>query len=242
MKIRVKFGKCGPMKFLGHLDVMRYFQKAMRRADIPIRLTSGYSPHMIMSFASPLGVGITSDGEYFDIEVDDDGPSSGEAVRRLNAVMAEGMVVYSYRKIPDEKKSKAMSLVAAADYELTLRDVDTFAEGWEERLLSFYGQASIPVLKKTKKSEEIVDIKPLIYELCAKDGVISTKTAAGSAQNLKPELFVGAFAKAEGTPLPPHSLCIHRKEMYADLGEGETHRFVPLWCLGREIGGTADEA
>ena len=57
------------MKFIGHLDVMRYFQKVMRRADIPIAFTGGFSPHMIMSFANPLGVGLTSDGEYFDIEL-----------------------------------------------------------------------------------------------------------------------------------------------------------------------------
>ena len=51
------------MKFIGHLDIMRYFQKAIRRAEIPIAFTSGFSPHMIMSFANPLGVGLTSDGE-----------------------------------------------------------------------------------------------------------------------------------------------------------------------------------
>ena len=62
MKARIKFRKYGVMKFIGHLDVMRYFQKAMRRADIPIAFTKGFSPHMIMSFANPLGVGLTSDG------------------------------------------------------------------------------------------------------------------------------------------------------------------------------------
>ena len=50
-------------------DIMRYFQKAMRRAEIPIAFTGGYSPHMVMSFANPLGVGLISDGEYFDIEL-----------------------------------------------------------------------------------------------------------------------------------------------------------------------------
>ena len=69
MKIRIKFRKYGVMKFIGHLDIMRYFQKAIRRANIDICYSSGFSPHMIMSFAAPLGVGITSDGEYFDIEV-----------------------------------------------------------------------------------------------------------------------------------------------------------------------------
>ena len=88
------------MKFIGHLDVMRYFQKAMRRAEIPIAFTQGFSPHMIMSFANPLGVGLTSDGEYFDIELT--GPvASKEAVRRLNEVMAEGMEVVSFVQIPE---------------------------------------------------------------------------------------------------------------------------------------------
>ena len=62
MKVRIKFRKYGILKYIGHLDVMRFFQKAMRRADIPIAFTGGYSPHMIMSFAQPLGLGVTSEG------------------------------------------------------------------------------------------------------------------------------------------------------------------------------------
>ena len=95
MKARIKFRKYGIMRFIGHLDVMRYFQKAMRRADIPIAFTGGYSPHMIMSFAQPLGIGITSDGEYLDIELTES-ISSEAAVGRLNQVMAEGIDVVSF--------------------------------------------------------------------------------------------------------------------------------------------------
>lgn len=57
MKVRIKFAKTGHMKFVGHLDTMRYFQKAIRRAELPVAFSGGYSPHMIMSFAAPLGVG-----------------------------------------------------------------------------------------------------------------------------------------------------------------------------------------
>lgn len=121
MKIRVKFRKYGVMRFIGHLDVMRYFQKAIRRADIDICYSEGFSPHMIMSFASPLGVGLTSDGEYFDIEIGQEF-SSASAVERLNKVMAEGMEVLSFRQIPDGKAANAMSLVAAADYEVRFRE------------------------------------------------------------------------------------------------------------------------
>ena len=89
MKIRIKFRKTGIMKFIGHLDVMRYFQKAIRRADVEICYSGGFSPHQIMSFAAPLGVGITSNGEYVDIEVHSTG-TTAEMLERLNAVMAEG--------------------------------------------------------------------------------------------------------------------------------------------------------
>ena len=109
MKVRIKFSKQGAMKFIGHLDVMRYFQKAIRRAQIsPFFTQRGYSPHQIMSFASPLGVGLTSHGEYMDIEVKEAIPSR-EALERLNRVMVEGMEVLSYRQVPEEKASKAMS-------------------------------------------------------------------------------------------------------------------------------------
>ena len=92
MKARIKFTKEGPMKFVGHLDTMRYFQKAIRRAELPIAFSGGYSPHMIMSFAAPLGVGVTSTGEYFDMELSV-ALSTDEICQRLNAQMVEGVRV-----------------------------------------------------------------------------------------------------------------------------------------------------
>ena len=79
----VSYTHLGAMKFIGHLDIMRYFQKAVKRAGLDAAFSEGYSPHMIMSFASPLGVGITSTGEYFDLELKS-ASSSEEMVKRLN--------------------------------------------------------------------------------------------------------------------------------------------------------------
>ena len=120
------------MKFIGHLDIMRYFQKVMRRADVDIRYSEGFSPHQIMSFAAPLGVGLTSNGEYMDIEVlsTDD---SKTMVRRMNETMVEGMEVVSYRQLDDSSKN-AMSIVAAADYTLT---IFLFSDISEPRLLEW---------------------------------------------------------------------------------------------------------
>lgn len=83
MFFRIRFAKYGVIKFIGHLDIMRYFQKAVRRSGLLIEYSQGYSPHQLMVFASPLGVGITSDGEYMDISVENDAPEIINAVKRL---------------------------------------------------------------------------------------------------------------------------------------------------------------
>ena len=184
------------MKFIGHLDIMRYFQKAIRRAEIPIAFTSGYSPHMIMSFANPLGVGLTSDGEYFDIELTES-IASKEAVRRLNEQMVDGMEIVSFVQIPDDKKSKGMSIVAGADYLSSVKN-GSLPEDLAEKLEAFYAQNEICVVKKTKKSEKEVDIRPMIYKLECRDGKIYMRVAAGSVQNLKPELVTEAFVRYLG--------------------------------------------
>lgn len=229
MKVRVKFSKHGVMKFIGHLDIMRYFQKAIRRAEIPIRFTEGFSPHMVMSFASPLGVGLTSDGEYMDIEVNASIPSK-EAVERLNRVMVEGMKVLSYRQIPEGKASNAMSLVAFADYTVAFREGKEPAPDWQKRLEEFAALPSVTILKKTKKSEKEVDIKPMIHALYLQEnGEIFMRLSSGSASNLKPELVMEAFASYLGTEPAPFSLLVNRVELYDE-------HMISLEELGEEIG------
>ena len=222
------------MKFIGHLDIMRYFQKAIRRAEIPIAFTSGYSTHMIMSFANPLGVGLTSDGEYFDIELTES-IASKEAVRRLNEQMVDGMEIVSFVQIPDDKKSKGMSIVAGADYLSSVKN-GSLPEDLAEKLEAFYAQNEICVVKKTKKSEKEVDIRPMIYKLECRDGKIYMRVAAGSVQNLKPELVTEAFVRYLGIDAEEVTFTHHRLETFAE-SEGTEGKMilVPLDALGTEI-------
>lgn len=239
MKIRIRFRKYGIMKFIGHLDIMRYFQKAMRRADIDICYSSGFSPHMIMSFASPLGVGLTSDGEYLDIEIGSE-LSSASAVQRLNAVMTEGVEVLSFRKIPEEKAANAMSLVAAADYEVRFRDSFQVPDNFEDSWNSFLSQSAVSIVKKTKKGERELNLKPLIYKAELRqetDGCpcLFLRLSSGSADNVKPELVLEAFASFAGFTLPEFALLIHRKDLYANTGSPEAPCFTSLEDLGEEF-------
>lgn len=248
MKIRIKFRKTGIMKFIGHLDVMRYFQKAIRRADVEICYSGGFSPHQIMSFAAPLGVGITSNGEYVDIEVHSTG-TTAEMLERLNAVMAEGFEIAEYKLLPDTA-ANAMSSVAAADYTLTFRPgyepEEESAEEWFKKLTAFFDQPQVMVLKKTKKGEKEMDLKPLIYDL----GVIAGNDAAqsqlfmkistGSASNIKPELLLDAYYETLGKERSPFAFMVQREEVYADQAseherEQGIHSFIPLGALGQDI-------
>ena len=234
MKIRIKFAKQGVMRFIGHLDIMRYFQKAMRRAHIDIAFTEGFSPHMIMSFAAPLGVGLTSDGEYMDIEIRTP-VSSEDAIHQLNEVMVEGMKVLSFRQIEEGKAGKAMSLVAAADYTVSFRPGYEPEGDWQSKLEEFIQKDSILVLKKTKKSEVETDIRPMIYQLSVKDDKVHMTLATGSAANLKPELVMSAFLKSEGLDLDPFALSVNRDEVYADIGTEENRKLTSLESLGEDI-------
>ena len=204
MIFRIRFAKYGVVKFIGHLDAMRYFQKAVRRSELPIRYSQGFNPHQLMVFAQPLGVGVTSDGEYMDIETEDN-EYNGEQLnpRRvaeiLGSALTEGFEIVSIRQIPWQEGTKhpenAMSLVAGADYVMSLKDgyslnlvddikLNSSLDGtasdtkgnWKDsisyikqKLGDFMAQDSIVVLKKSKSGERDMDIKPYIYEAAVVD-------------------------------------------------------------------------
>lgn len=225
------------MRFIGHLDSMRYFQKAMRRADVDIRYSEGFSPHQIMSFASPLGVGLTGSGEYLDIEVHST-DSSRIMVKRLNDVMAEGMKIISFRRLPDGA-ANAMSLVAACDYTVRLREGYDTCGFWHDffpGLDDFIQNGNLEMIKKTKKGERRIDLRPLIYEyrLLESSGIF-LRLSAGSSANIKPELLLEAYCLAAGQEYLPFAFSINREEVYADTGTDGSHEFTALEAFGEEI-------
>ena len=238
MKIRIKFRKWGAMKFIGHLDMMRYFQKAVRRAEIDIRYSEGYSPHQIMSFAAPLGVGITSDGEYFDIEVNTTMTTKG-ALAALNRTMVDGVEVTSYVLLPDNAKT-AMSLVAAADYRLTYKEgyeSPYTAEEWKQIIQEkFTDAAQFVIMKKTKKSEREVDLKPLVYDFSVEEEegkpAFYLKVSTGSVDNIKPELVLSSLYQICGLAYNDAAIQIHRLEVYA---REDNDALLPLSAMGEDI-------
>lgn len=227
MKTRIKFQKIGYVRFIGHLDVQRYFQQAFRRADIPVLYSKGFSPHPLLSFASPLGIGMTSEGEYADIELDEEKVSSfDELIDRLNAVMNEGITVLDWKRLEDKAKN-AMSSVAAADYQISFRPGYYPKEVFLQRCDEFFRQEEMIVLKKTKRSQKEENIRPLLLELRPMGESIFVKTVSGSANNLKTELVMNAFCNYLGYPYEKIAFFVHRLETYMKVEDSYVSLLYP---------------
>lgn len=225
MKLRVKFKKSGVLVYVGHLDLMRYFQRAVKRAEIPIKFSEGFNPHQIMSFSAPLSVGVTSDGEYMDIETTRD-VDLEETARRLQENMVEGLEIVHVVEM-DEHAKNSMAVVTAAQYEVSVKVAVCEAQpsvvlsDVAEKLADFYGQPEINIIKTTKKGERELNLKPLVYELSVENisgcDVFKMLVSSGSVDNIKPELVLNAFYDFCGIKMPDNAYDIKRNDMF--MGE-----------------------
>src|SRR5690349_8902503 len=100
MKYLIKFEKGEPVRWLGHLDILRTFERAIRRAELPISFTAGFNPRERIAFASALSVGVTGAEEPATIELTESLPGE-EVVERLNAKLPPGLRLQSAVPIPD---------------------------------------------------------------------------------------------------------------------------------------------
>ena len=228
MRIRIRFAKRGAVKFVGHLDMMRYFQKAIRRAEIDIKFSEGYSPHPIMSFASPLGVGMESEAEYFDIEVNS-ALSSAASMAALNAQMAEGIEVLSFVRLPDDAKN-CMSAAEATDYEIVFRTSHgAFPSGTalSSKIDAFMAQDEIigeklvkPKNKHKKKrgNEEPqvrrFNIRLLILYFASDGDVMKVRLSSASGNSLNTRVFLESFCRWLGYGYGQDDFRITRTEVY----------------------------
>lgn len=233
MKLRVKFRKYGPIRFIGHLDVMRFFQKCIRRAQIDVAYTGGFSPHQIMSFAAPLGVGLESNGEYMDIEVHSI-ISCEDVKNRLNAASVPGIEITSVKILP-ENAGNAMASVAAASYTVRFREGREPKEplcNMKKILADFLAKDEILIQKQSKKNIREIDLKPGIYEMTWHDDAFHMLVDASSAGNLKPGQIIETLLAENGEILQENALLITREDTFTDIGEDGRHNFVPLDDIG----------
>ena len=217
MIIRVRFGKEGALRFIGHLDVLRTFQKIFRRAGIPMAYSQGFSPHPIMSFALPLGLGLSSEGEYLDAEIED-GMTAAEILFRLHGATSDELPVYAVRILP-EKAGNAMASVGRASYRLEIpEDGAAAVTAAAEKLLA---ETSHFIDKKTKTQTVSFDLRPCIYELTGEGDLppaLFMTLSAGSKSNVKPEPVWEELCGIAALPEGIKPLSIRRLDLMTEDG------------------------
>ncbi|AOT72765.1 TIGR03936 family radical SAM-associated protein [Geosporobacter ferrireducens] len=222
-KIRARYTKTDMMKFISHLDLVRLMQRAFRRAEIPMVYSQGFNPHPKLTFATALSVGVSSEGEYLDVEIksfiDLDVFKS-----KVNQVLPEGMRILQC-KYMEQKSESIMAVIEYASYLVNVRLKESAEiEQIKNSINHFLSLEEILVLKKPGKrnndNKKEINIRTYINQLelfsIEKDELmLKMVLATGSRGNLKPEVVIQKLAVDEQIPLEIEKTRIHRLDLYA---------------------------
>ena len=135
-RLRVTFSKDGPLRWIAHLDLMRTWERTIRRATLPLSYTQGFSPHPRIALAAPLPVGVSGARELLDLWLDED-LSTSEVAKRLTAAMPPGLAISAVEQVSEQLPSM-QSCIEAARYEIRFDhvalDVDVVTTAIDELL------------------------------------------------------------------------------------------------------------
>lgn len=232
MKVRyvIKFTKESSIKFISHLDLMRTIQRVIRRADLPMEYSKGFNPHMAMSIAQPLSVGVYSDAEYMDIVLVQE-LSEDEIINRLNEKTASGIKFLNAKKVVtkegEKKLPQTMALVDAARFTIKMICKDTNIV--EEKMKTLEKESQWTTIKKSKKGEKEVNLKTMIkemkYWINNDELIINIVVSSGSREHLSPDL-VASYIKNNIPEIEEDAFVdIKREEMYVLTND----KYMPIY-------------
>ena len=218
--IRVKYKKEDEMIFISHLDLQRLLQRAFRRAKINLSYSEGFNPHPKMSYGNALALGVESQGEYVDIEIEDD-IEVDEFLERINNQLPEGIKFIKGQEI-DPKTPSLSSVIVYGEYIFNI-DLDTplSKEFVKSRVLNFVKSEEILVTKTNKKGRKVeVDIRPLIknFDLVSLDDkkvTFESTIATGSKANLNINILIPQILNMLDLEIDPREVSVLRRDLYA---------------------------
>ena len=217
-RFRIEFSKGPEVRFISHLELMRSFERALRRAGIPLAFSQGFNPHPKMAFASALAVGVTSEREYLDIELKED-LDAREILLSLNKSLPKGL--YAKHCIPvREKEPSLMAMVALAEYQVKVKLLSSIErEKIERAIKELMEKESLVITRKGKKGLKEKEIRSGIFALnCT--GIderwvkFSLSVRAGSKGNIRPEEVLQVLKEIYHIPLAMDLIVIHRTGLF----------------------------
>lgn len=222
----MQFQKGDIVRHLGLLDLQRTMQRALRRSGLPVRYSSGFNPHMVMSFASALSSGIPGDAELLDVSLSGD-VTEEECLFAMNRVLPPALSASRVRLVEDTFP-KVSAELRQAEYRICLHGGDT------QKLVSvipdFLAEEEIMALRKTKKSETMVNIRPMLHELIVletgkEEAVLRARVSFVEQATLKPELLLDSLASYANAQLPGHEI---RRTQLLGLVQGQPTPLIDM--------------
>lgn len=220
MRYLIKFSKEGNIKFISHLDLQRTLQRNFKRSGLPVEYSKGFNPHIIMSLAQPLAVGLYSKGEYLDVSFIRD-ENENIIIDKLNSTAPSGIKYFKAVKLKEgtnKKVFKSMAAVAAAKYIIKIKYNST--EKLKKEMEELLKIENWDIIKKGKKGSKNVNIRTMIKNI---DWVIENNllrinvlVSCGSIQNLSADLLA-QFIKQNTSNVKENSFVdIQRQEIYGE--------------------------
>ncbi|MGG7142291.1 TIGR03936 family radical SAM-associated protein [Clostridium nigeriense] len=230
MRYIIKFTKESSIKFISHLDLMRTLQRVIRRANLPMEYSKGFNPHMAMSIAQPLSVGVYSDAEYMDIVLVEE-LNEEEIVARLNEKTASGIKFLNAKKVVNKEGEKkipqTMALIDAARFTIKMICEDSTIA--EEKMKELDKKSDWTTIKKSKKGEKEVNLKTMIkemkYWINNDELILNIVVSSGSREHLSPDL-VASYIKSNIPEIVEDAFIdIKREEMYVL----KDNKYIPIY-------------
>lgn len=213
---RLLFEKTGDAVYLSHLDLMRIFQRAFKRADIMVWHSQGFSPRAYVSIALPLSVGASSRCEILDFDVEDGSVDLATLPEKLNWTMPDGVCVLC--AYISERKIKYLTRLQA---QVNLEYDHGVPEGAAEKIASLFSRDSVIVHKRTKRGEADVDIRPMLLSMqlrkLSPQELCMDVTVQAQNPGLNPQLLVTAI-EAHLPEIKPDFSVVHRVEVLDEDG------------------------
>lgn len=211
----IGFNKTGFIKYTSHLDMLRFFKRALKKADIRLEYSQGFNPHPKMGFAQPLSLGYTSKCELLEIETKES-YSPDDIKDRLSQLMTEGIDITFVKDFKQEIKSIAAN-VTGAKY-LVYFPVKAESQDFGKVLDAYLQQEKIIAFKKQKKTKKLVetDIRSKIRSIDiikSEDLILIMNLDCGSNSNLSPELVISTFMDFANLPVNRYDVEVERLSM-----------------------------
>lgn len=212
MRMIVRFGKNPRLRFISHLDLQRFFQRALNRTGLPIAFSQGFNPHPVMAFASALALGWTSDYEVLDVRLS--APIGRKRAEDAMRAALPGDLPVIQVKMVEDRLPSLMPMVYASEYRIDNSGVT------EEMLADFRAQETVTAVRRTKSGEREINIRPLAYDLRLDGDALIARLALTDKDTLKPDLLVKTLTGKENEELRIHRISL--------LVKGEGGELAPL--------------